>query len=60
MHRWKDTAESARFTSYGHSSGQGRDTLDRWVERTRCYLRSRTVDHWLMFAGGLLIGALLG
>ena len=28
---------------------------DVWVERTRAYLRSRTLDHWLMFAGGLLI-----
>ncbi len=33
---------------------------DLWVERTRAYLRSRTLDHWLMFAGGLVIGALLG
>jgi hypothetical protein len=38
-------------------TGQG---FDRWVERTRVYLHSRTADHWLMFAGGLLLGALLG
>ncbi len=31
-----------------------------WFDRTSIYLRSRTADHWLMFAGGLLLGALLG
>jgi hypothetical protein len=36
------------------------DPFDRWVERTRAYLRGRTADHWLMFAGGLVLGALLG
>ena len=34
--------------------------LDNWVERTCSYLRSRTADHWLMFAAGLLLGAVLG
>jgi hypothetical protein len=56
MDRWKHASESDRF----NGRCQGRDTLDRWVERTRCYLKSRTADHWLMFAGGLILGALLG
>ena len=34
--------------------------LESWVERTCAYLRSRTADHWLMFAGGLVLGAILG
>lgn len=60
MDHWKHASESDRFTSHDPGRCQGRDTLDRWVERTRCYLKSRTADHWLMFAGGLLLGALLG
>ena len=34
--------------------------MDRWIARSCAYLRGRTADHWLMFAGGLLLGALLG
>ncbi|MEO3427662.1 hypothetical protein AAFN88_02315 [Pelagibius sp. CAU 1746] len=56
MSRWNDTSD--RFDS-GRKAGSGQD-FGRWVERTRGYLKSRTADHWLMFAGGLLIGALLG
>ncbi len=56
MSRWNDTTDS--FDS-GRDAGNCRN-FDRWVERTRSYLKSRTADHWLMFAGGLLIGALLG
>lgn len=33
--------------------------LNSWVERACSYLRSRTADHWLMFAAGLLMGAVL-
>ncbi len=51
MNRWND--EPRTHTQDGWQP-------DAWVERTRVYLRSRTLDHWLMFAGGLLIGALLG
>ncbi|WP_193366603.1 hypothetical protein [Pelagibius marinus] len=57
MSRWNDTSDS--FDSGRKAGGNSRD-FDRWVERTRSYLKSRTADHWLMFAGGLLIGALLG
>ena len=70
MNRSNDTSD---FRSSGStSSGQagpghdffgrvcgGRQGIDRWVERTRLYLKSRTADHWLMFIAGLLLGALL-
>ncbi len=62
MSRLNDTSDrfetGDRFEA-GRKAGTCRD-FDRWVERTRTYLKSRTADHWLMFAGGLLIGALLG
>lgn len=54
MNRWNDASD--RRTAYSPRREQG---LDRWVERTRLYLRSRTVDHWLMFVAGLVIGALV-
>lgn len=56
MSRWNDTSDS--FDS--ERKAGNRRHFDRWVERTCSYLKSRTADHWLMFAGGLLIGALLG
>jgi hypothetical protein len=46
MNRFNDAPQSRRF--------------DSWVERALAFLRSRTADHWLMFAGGLLLGALFG
>ena len=55
MNRWNDASETHRPGSARSCQGS-----DRWVERTRSYLLSRTADHWLMFAGGLLLGALLG
>jgi hypothetical protein len=48
MDRWNDT--------YGRRHAQ---PGDRWADRARRYLRSRTADHWLMFVAGLLIGAIL-
>ena len=32
---------------------------DNWIERAGAYLRSRTADHWMMFAAGMLLGAIL-
>lgn len=55
MNRWNAAFDE---DPRGNRPG-GSDPLDRWVERTRAYLRSRTLDHWLMFAGGLLLGAIL-
>lgn len=67
MNHWNDASD---FRSSGQTaSGRpGRDyfgrrcgggqTFDRWIERTRLYLKSRTADHWLMFIAGLLLGAL--
>ena len=72
MNRWNDTTDfrNSAHHSGRDSSGPGRDffgracggqqRFDRWVERTRSYLKSRTADHWIMFAAGLLLGALLG
>ncbi len=54
MNRWNDTSE--RQAPGRTRANQG---LDRWVERARAYLRSRTADHWLMFFAGLLLGALI-
>jgi hypothetical protein len=54
MNRWTDA--SARRAAFGTRREQG---FDRWAERTRLYLKSRTVDHWLMFVAGLVIGALI-
>lgn len=60
MNHWNDAPD---FRSSGRSpsgrAGRGRDQFERWAERTRLYLKSRTADHWLMFIAGLLLGALL-
>jgi hypothetical protein len=53
MGSWNDTPEHRRQRAHGAAGA------DRWVERTRLYLRSRTADHWLMFLAGLLLGALI-
>ncbi|MEQ9607966.1 MAG: hypothetical protein RLN99_09895 [Kiloniellaceae bacterium] len=70
MNRWNDTSDfrTSGSTStgragpgrefFGRACG-GREGFDRWVERTRIYLKSRTADHWLMFIAGLVLGALL-
>lgn len=72
MSRWNDTSDFRTSAGragtgqgapgrefFGRTAG-GQQSFDRWVERSRSYLKSRTADHWLMFAGGLLLGALLG
>ena len=55
MNRWNDASERP-----GPGGCRAHPGFDRWVERTRTYLLSRTADHWLMFIGGLLLGALIG
>lgn len=64
MNRWNDTSD--RHTSRPAGPGSSffgrngtRQGFDHWAERTRLYLKSRTVDHWLMFVAGLVIGALI-
>ncbi len=60
MQRWNEASDTCpKGAGQRARDPRGGDPLDRWVERTRDYLRSRTLDHWLMFAGGLLLGALL-
>jgi len=45
MNRWND---------------EPRNEGANWLDRALAYLRSRTADHWLMFAAGLILGAILG
>jgi hypothetical protein len=54
MNRWNDASD--RRAAFGAHREQG---FDRWAARTRLYLKSRTIDHWLMFVAGLVIGALI-
>ena len=37
----------------------GQPTNDFW-SRFSAYIRSRRTEHWVMFAAGLIIGAILG
>jgi hypothetical protein len=37
-----------------------RSTFERSAERFLGYLRSRTADHWLMFAAGAVLGLMVG
>ena len=37
-----------------------RSTFERSAERFLGYLRSRTADHWLMFAAGVVLGLMVG
>ena len=43
---------------YGGRSG--RTGFERLTEQAMAYLRSRTADHWLMFAAGLVVGLIVG
>ena len=43
---------------YGNRGGRTR--FERGAERALAYLSSRTADHWLMFAAGLVIGLAVG
>jgi hypothetical protein len=44
-----------RMGTYDQRSG-----LERMAERFLDYLRSRTADHWLMFAAGVILGLMVG
>ncbi len=45
----------------GGQAGSGRtDRMHRLGENLVAYIRSRTADHWIMFAAGLALGVLLG
>ena len=37
-----------------------RTGFERMAERALAYLRSRTADHWLMFAAGVVLGLMVG
>ena len=37
-----------------------RGAFERLAERAIAYLQSRSVEHWLMFMAGLVLGLLIG
>jgi hypothetical protein len=45
---------------HDYDNRSARTGFERVAERALDYLRSRTTDHWLMFAAGLVIGLLIG
>ena len=46
---------------YGYEQrGAAGGTLPRMGEALAAYVRSRKAEHWIMFAAGLVLGALLG
>jgi hypothetical protein len=44
----------------GYGARSERTGFERVSERAMAYLRSRTADHWLMFAAGLVVGMIVG
>jgi hypothetical protein len=44
----------------GHGGPDQRNGFERLGEQALGYLRSRSVDHWLMFLAGLVIGLIVG
>ncbi len=45
---------------HGYGGLDQRTGFERIGEQVLSYLRSRTVDHWLMFLAGLVIGLIVG
>jgi hypothetical protein len=45
---------------HDYGSREGRTGFERAAEHALAYLRSRTAEHWLMFAAGVVIGLLVG
>ena len=45
-----------------HDDGSrgSRTAFERMTAQALAYLRSRTADHWLMFAAGLVLGLMVG
>ena len=54
--------ERKKMTHYGYDqAGHERPgTVQRLAEAFLAYLKSRTMDHWIMFFAGLALGALIG
>jgi hypothetical protein len=44
----------------GYGGREARTGFERAAEQVLDYLRGRTVDHWLMFLAGLVIGLIIG
>jgi hypothetical protein len=44
----------------GYGGPDQRNGFERLGEQALGYLRSRSVDHWLMFLAGLVIGLIVG
>ena len=54
-----DTREGMRLKTMNRWNDEPRNEGANWLDRAFAYLRSRTADHWLMFAVGLIIGAIV-
>jgi hypothetical protein len=47
-------------STHDYGSRGSRTGFERMAERALSYLRSRTADHWLMFAAGVVLGLMVG
>ena len=47
-------------STHDYGNRGSRTTFERISEQALAYLRSRTADHWLMFAAGVVLGLMVG
>jgi hypothetical protein len=47
-------------STHDYGSRGSRTGFERMAEQALAYLRSRTADHWLMFAAGVVLGLMVG
>jgi hypothetical protein len=53
--------QERQMSHYGYETGrESPNKVQRLAEAFLAYLRSRTMDHWIMFFAGLALGALIG
>ncbi len=45
---------------HDYGNRNGRTGFERLAEHALAWLRSRTADHWLMFAAGAVLGLIVG
>jgi hypothetical protein len=62
--RWPESTGHPRHRGASMHDRMGtydqRSAFERTAERFLGYLRSRTADHWLMFAAGVVLGLMVG
>ena len=49
-----------RHSMHDYGSRDSRTAFERMAGRGLAYLRSRTAEHWLMFAAGVVLGLMVG